>query len=95
MAAIRADGGQAAAIQADVAAEAEVAQLFARTEHERGAPAALVNNAGMTGRIAASEPGRPERVAPAIPMGRLATPDEIAEAVLWITGTTLRCAGGL
>ena len=52
---------------------------------------------------AAGEPGRPERVAPAIPMGRLATPEEIAEAVLWmlspaasyVTGTTLRCAGGL
>lgn len=203
VAAIRADGGQAAAIQADVAAAAEVAQLFARTEQELGPPAALVNNAGITGRIArfmetdpatieavfrtnvygtmhccraaidafrrhgtrgvivnlssiaastgspreyvhyaaskaavetftlglaremapegirvcavapgstltgihaaAGEPGRPERVAPAIPMGRLATPDEIAEAVLWmlspaasyVTGTTLRCAGGL
>lgn len=203
VAAIRAEGGQAAAIQADVAVEAEVAQLFARTEQELGPPAALVNNAGITGRIArfmdtppatieavfrtnvygtmhccraaieafrrhgtrgvivnlssiaastgspreyvhyaaskaavetftlglaremapegirvcavapgstltgihaaAGEPGRPERVAPAIPMGRLATPDEIAEAVLWmlstaasyVTGTTLRCAGGL
>lgn len=207
VAAIRADGGQAAAIRADVAVEAEVAQLFARTEAELGPPAALVNNAGITGRIArftdtapatieavfrtnvygtmhccraaieafrrhgmrgkgggvivnlssiaastgspreyvhyaaskaavetftlglaremapegirvcavapgstltgihaaAGEPGRPERVAPAIPMGRLATPDEIAEAVLWmlspaasyVTGTTLRCAGGL
>ena len=203
VAAIRADGGQAAAIQADVAIEAEVAQLFARTEQELGPPAALVNNAGITGRIArfmetdpatiaevfrtnvygsmhccraaiaafrrhgtrgvivnlssiaastgspreyvhyaaskaavetftlglaremaaegirvcavapgstltgihaaAGEPGRPERVAPAIPMGRLATPEEIAEAVLWmlspaasyVTGTTLRCAGGL
>ncbi|KFI05118.1 SDR family oxidoreductase [Massilia sp. BSC265] len=207
VAAIRADGGQAAAIQADVAVEAEVAQLFARAEQELGPPAALVNNAGITGRIArfmdtspatieavfrtnvygtmhccraaidafrrhgmlgkgggvivnlssiasstgspceyvhyaaskaavetftlglaremalegirvcavapgstltgihaaAGEPGRPERVAPAIPMGRLATPNEIAEAVLWmlspaasyVTGATLRCAGGL
>ncbi|RZA32376.1 MAG: SDR family oxidoreductase [Lysobacteraceae bacterium] len=203
VAAIRDAGGQAAAIQADVAVEAEVAQLFARTESELGAPAALVNNAGITGSIApfmatspatieavfrtnvygsmhccraaieafrrkgtrgvivnlssvaastgspreyvhyaaskaaieaftlglaremapegirvcavapgstltgihaaAGEPDRPLRVAPAIPMGRLATPDEIAEAVLWmlspaasyVTGTTLRCAGGL
>lgn len=207
VAAIRAAGGQAAAIQADVAVETEVAQLFARAEAELGPPAALVNNAGITGRIApfmdtdpatieavfrtnvygtmhccraaigafrrhgmhgenggvianlssiaastgspreyvhyaaskaaveaftlglaremapegirvcavapgttltgihaaAGEPGRPERVAPAIPMGRLATPDEIAAAVLWmlspaasyVTGATLRCAGGL
>jgi NAD(P)-dependent dehydrogenase (short-subunit alcohol dehydrogenase family) len=36
-------------------------------------------------------------------MGRLAEPEEIAEAVLWllspaasyVTGTTLRCAGGM
>jgi NAD(P)-dependent dehydrogenase (short-subunit alcohol dehydrogenase family) len=203
VAAIRTKGGQAAAIRGDVALEAEVTQLFARTEAELGPPVALVNNAGITGRIAhfmdtspatieavfrtnvygtmhccraaieafrrhgtrgvivnlssiaastgspreyvhyaaskaavetftlglaremapegirvcavapgstltgihaaAGEPGRPERVAPAIPMGRLATPEEIAEAVLWmlspaasyVTGTTLRCAGGL
>lgn len=203
VAAIRGSGGQALAIQADIALEAGVAQLFARTEAELGPPAALVNNAGITGRIArfmetnpatieavfrtnvygtmhccraaidafrrngtrgvivnlssvaaatgspreyvhyaaskaavetftlglarelapegirvcavapgstltgihaaAGEPGRPERVAPAIPMGRLATPDEIAAAVMWmlspaasyVTGTTLRCAGGL
>lgn len=203
VASIRDGGGQAAAIQADIAVEAEVARLFARAEAEFGPPAALVNNAGITGRIArfmdtspatieavfrtnvygtmhccraavdafrrngargvivnlssvaastgspreyvhyaaskaavetftlglarelapegirvcavapgstltdihaaAGEPGRPERVAPAIPMGRLATPDEIAAAVAWllspaasyVTGATLRCAGGL
>lgn len=203
VAAIRGDGGRAAAIQADVALEADVARLFARTEAELGPPSALVNNAGITGRIApfmdtaastieavfrtnvfgtmhccraaiaafrrsgtrgtivnlssvaaitgspreyvhyaaskaavetftlglaremapegirvcavapgstltgihaaAGEPGRPERVAPAIPMGRLATPEEIAEPVVWllspaasyVTGTTLRCAGGM
>jgi NAD(P)-dependent dehydrogenase (short-subunit alcohol dehydrogenase family) len=200
---IRAAGGRAGAIQADVASAPEVARLFARVEAELGAPAALVNNAGITGRIApfmatdpatieavfrtnvygtmhccraaveafrrsgtrgvivnlssvaastgspreyvhyaaskaavetftlglarelapegirvcavapgstltgihaaAGEPGRPERVAPGIPMGRLATPEEIAHAVRWllspaasyVTGTTLRCAGGL
>jgi NAD(P)-dependent dehydrogenase (short-subunit alcohol dehydrogenase family) len=203
VAALRGAGARAAAIQADVALEADVARLFARTEAELGPPTALVNNAGITGRIAhfmqtapatieavfrtnvygtmhccraaieafrksgtqgvivnlssvasgsgspreyvhyaaskaavetftlglaremapegirvcavapgstltgihaaAGEPGRPQRVAPAIPLGRLATPDEIAGAVLWmlspaasyVTGTTLRCAGGL
>ncbi|MGH8853582.1 MAG: SDR family oxidoreductase [Telluria sp.] len=203
VAAIREAGGTAVAIQADIASEAEVGRLFARTEAELGAPAALVNNAGITGRIAtfmdtdpatieatfrtnvfgtmhccraaidafrrhgmrgvivnvsslaaitgspreyvhyaaskaavetftlglaremapegirvcavapgstltgihaaAGEPDRPERVARSIPMGRLATPDEIAEPVLWmlspaasyVTGATLRCAGGL
>ncbi|MFC0250951.1 SDR family oxidoreductase [Massilia consociata] len=203
VAAIRTAGGTAIAIQADVAQEEQVAHLFARTEAELGRPAALVNNAGITGRIArftetgpatieatfrtnvfgtmhccraaiaafrrsgirgvivnvssvaaatgspceyvhyaaskaavetftlglaremapegirvcgvapgstltgihaaAGEPGRPQRVAPAIPMGRLATADEIAEPVVWllspaasyVTGTTLRCAGGL
>lgn len=51
----------------------------------------------------AGEPGRPQRVAPLVPMKRLAMPDEIAEAVLWImsdaasyvTGSILRCGGGL
>lgn len=52
---------------------------------------------------AAGEPNRPARVAPKIPMQRLATPEEIAEPILWllspaasyVTGTTLRCAGGI
>jgi len=52
---------------------------------------------------AAGEPGRPERIAPKIPLGRLAEPAEIAEAIVWlassnasyVTGTTLACAGGL
>jgi NAD(P)-dependent dehydrogenase (short-subunit alcohol dehydrogenase family) len=51
----------------------------------------------------AGEPERPARVAPLIPLRRLAEPEEIAEAVLWmmsdaasyVTGSTLRCGGGL
>jgi NAD(P)-dependent dehydrogenase (short-subunit alcohol dehydrogenase family) len=52
---------------------------------------------------AAGEPDRPARVAPKIPMGRLAQPEEIAEAIVWLlspaasymTGTVVQCAGGL
>jgi len=50
----------------------------------------------------AGEPGRLERVAPAVPLGRAGEPEEVAEAVAWlmsdaasyVTGTTLRVAGG-
>jgi NAD(P)-dependent dehydrogenase (short-subunit alcohol dehydrogenase family) len=52
---------------------------------------------------AGGEPGRPERIAPRIPMQRAATPEEVAEPIIWLlspaasyfTATTLRCAGGL
>lgn len=48
------------------------------------------------------DPGRLDRMAPRVPLGRAGTPDEIAEAVAWliggsaayVTGTTLRVAGG-
>jgi NAD(P)-dependent dehydrogenase (short-subunit alcohol dehydrogenase family) len=51
----------------------------------------------------AGEPNRPARVAPKIPMGRLATAEEIAEPIVWLlsdaasymTGAMLRCSGGL
>jgi NAD(P)-dependent dehydrogenase (short-subunit alcohol dehydrogenase family) len=51
---------------------------------------------------AGGEPDRPLRVAPKIPMGRLGTPQEIAEPIVWLlsdaasymTGATIRCSGG-
>ncbi|TEA78260.1 SDR family oxidoreductase [Allopusillimonas ginsengisoli] len=51
----------------------------------------------------AGEPGRPTRVAPKIPMGRLAEPEEIANAIVWLlspgasymTATVVQCSGGL
>lgn len=50
----------------------------------------------------AGEPGRPARVRTRIPLQRLAEPEEIAEAILWllsdaasyVTGSVLRVAGG-
>ncbi|GGR43692.1 NAD(P)-dependent dehydrogenase (short-subunit alcohol dehydrogenase family) [Nocardioides luteus] len=51
---------------------------------------------------ATGDPGRIERMAPQIPLGRASTPEEVAEAVAWlmsdqasyVTATTLRVAGG-
>lgn len=48
------------------------------------------------------EPGRVERMAPGIPLGRAAAPEEVARPVLWllsdeasyVTGAILRAAGG-
>jgi NAD(P)-dependent dehydrogenase (short-subunit alcohol dehydrogenase family) len=46
---IRARGGRAVAVRADVAAPDEVADMFERAQREMGPLAALVNNAGMVG----------------------------------------------
>jgi NAD(P)-dependent dehydrogenase (short-subunit alcohol dehydrogenase family) len=51
---------------------------------------------------AAGEPGRLERVAAHVPMGRVGEPEEVAEAIAWLlgdacpyaTGAVLRVAGG-
>jgi NAD(P)-dependent dehydrogenase (short-subunit alcohol dehydrogenase family) len=57
----------------------------------------------LTGLHATSgDPDRPTRLAPTIPMGRAGTPEEIAEAVLWLlspaasytTGAILAVSGG-
>ena len=47
--AIRARGGRAMAVCADVAAPGDVADMFVRARQEMGPLAALVNNAGTTG----------------------------------------------
>lgn len=44
---IKAAGGVAAPFQADVASEAQVADMFRRVRQELGAPGLLVNNAGV------------------------------------------------
>jgi NAD(P)-dependent dehydrogenase (short-subunit alcohol dehydrogenase family) len=51
---------------------------------------------------ASGDPGRPARLAPTIPMGRAGSPQEVAEAVLWLlspaasytTGAILAVSGG-
>ena len=51
---------------------------------------------------AAGDPGRLDRVAPRVPLGRVGEPEEVAEAIAWLlgdscpyaTGATLRVAGG-
>jgi len=48
---IRAAGGEAIAVRGDVGQEADAVKLFARTEEELGPVTALVNNAGITGRL--------------------------------------------
>jgi NAD(P)-dependent dehydrogenase (short-subunit alcohol dehydrogenase family) len=48
------------------------------------------------------DPGRPDRIAPTVPMQRAGEPEEIAAAVSWLlspdasytTGAVLRVAGG-
>jgi NAD(P)-dependent dehydrogenase (short-subunit alcohol dehydrogenase family) len=64
---------------------------------------AVAPGTALTGiHAAAGQPDRPARVAPRIPMQRVAQPEEIADAVLWllsdqasyVTGTILRVAGG-
>ncbi len=52
---------------------------------------------------AAGDPGRPDRVAANVPLGRAGEPDDVAPAITWllgseasyVTGAVLRVAGGL
>lgn len=65
---------------------------------------AVAPGSTLTGiHAAAGEPGRPQRITSRIPMGRLAEPREIADAIVWllsseatyVSGAILRVAGGL
>jgi NAD(P)-dependent dehydrogenase (short-subunit alcohol dehydrogenase family) len=61
--AIRARGGRAVAVRADVAAPGDVADLFERAQQEMGPLAALVNNAGTTGKMARIEQQKADELA--------------------------------
>jgi NAD(P)-dependent dehydrogenase (short-subunit alcohol dehydrogenase family) len=52
---IRAAGGEAIAVQADVSRRDEAARLFETVDRELGAISALINNAGVTGPLVAVE----------------------------------------
>jgi NAD(P)-dependent dehydrogenase (short-subunit alcohol dehydrogenase family) len=43
---------------------------------------------------AAGEPGRPQRMAPGIPLARPGLPEEVAEAVVWLLSTSARYITG-
>lgn len=63
--AIRAAGGQALAVQADIAMPDQIELLFATVERELGRPYGLVNNAGITGGLASfmdTDPATLERL---------------------------------
>lgn len=62
VAAIRAAGGRALAVRADVAREEEVERLFATVDAELPSLTALVNNAGFTGRVNRLEDAPPETI---------------------------------
>jgi len=65
VAAIRAGGGTAIAVQADVSIDADVVQLFDRCDRELGRLAGLVNNAGVLetqSRVEAIDTARLQRV---------------------------------
>jgi len=62
VAAIRAAGGKAVALQGDVAEEAQVLTLFAQVDRQLGRLTALVNNAGIVDRTARVEEMSVERL---------------------------------
>src|SRR5688572_24447528 len=60
--AIQKGGGEAIAVQADVAAEADVVRLFATVDEKLGAVTGLVNNAGMLEKQSKVETMTAERI---------------------------------
>jgi NAD(P)-dependent dehydrogenase (short-subunit alcohol dehydrogenase family) len=61
--AIRAEGGQAAAVQGDVTREADIVAMFTRIDETLGRITALVNNAGGGGTLGPVEEVTAERLA--------------------------------
>ncbi|MBV9689211.1 MAG: SDR family oxidoreductase [Ktedonobacteraceae bacterium] len=109
---IKASGGEAMAVKTDVADAASVERLVRRAVETYGRLDIAVNNAGIGGgnmplvkvsneRWMSDEQTR-QRITGGIPMGHLADPSEIAEAIFWlcsdaasyVTGVTLPVDGG-
>src|SRR5437588_594794 len=103
-------GGQAVAVQANVAKKADVERLFSAAKKAFGKIDILVNaiNPGMVEtegvRAAGFDQGDLRKSIEAqTPLGRVGQPSDIAPAAVflassdsaWITGETLRVAGGL
>ena len=81
--------GAATAVQADVAAEAQVLAMFDKIDAKLGPLSSLVNNAGVVDTDIHASGGQPDRarqLAPQVPMQRAGTAREVAQAIVWLMG---------
>src|SRR5438552_3302349 len=96
VATIEATGGTAVALKCDVGEEADILALF-KAADQFGSLVAQVNNAAIVG-----DPDRAHRLSSSVPMRRVGTADEIANAIVWlmsdqasyVTGAILDVSGG-